>query len=550
MDIDADLLMETFAAESAENLASIEQGLITLEKSPDDDEALRAVFRAAHTIKGNAATLGFRAVSDFAHRFEDVLDRLRQRELRFSTELASDLLAAVDVIRQSIPLAIAGGATLSPGADAVAVGLARWLARRAEVAQTNARAREPAPTAVAPGDGPSRSLRVDVEKLDQMMRLAGEIAVARGRLRTLLESAGTRDAEALEVHREADRLFLDLQEQIMQARMVPVGPVFRRHERTVRDVALAHGKLAMLVVEGEDVEVDTAVIDHMRDPLTHMIRNAIDHGIEPPEARAAAGKDRCGRLTVRARRDAGSILIEVEDDGAGMDLARIREIAVSRGIDAGRLRDAELRELIFQPGFSTAAEVTDLSGRGVGMEVVRRNVELLRGTIAIDSRPGLGTTISVRLPLTLAIIDGFSIGAGSETYVVPLDAVVECLELPADDGRRGEMCGVINVRGEALPFLRLRDVFDLPSAAAARENVVIVRHENRRAGIAVDALHGQSQTVIKPLGKMFRSLPGVAGSTILGSGRVALILDVPALLREAAARHASHQTLAEAEATS
>jgi two-component system chemotaxis sensor kinase CheA len=356
----------------------------------------------------------------------------------------------------------------------------------------------------------------------------------------------------LEAHHETDRLFLDLQEQIMQARMVPVGPVFRRHERTVRDVALAHGKQAYLVVEGDEVEVDTAVVEHMRDPLTHMIRNALDHGIEPPERRAAAGKPRAGRVTLRARRDASSIVIEVSDDGAGLDLDGIRRVAAERGIDTSRLREADLKALIFHPGFSTAPEVTDLSGRGVGLEVVRRNVELLRGAIAVDSEPGVGTTVSIRLPLTLAIIDGFSVGVGEETYIVPLDAVVECIELPREVGDRSAGAGILDVRGAALPFLRLRELFGLPGGAPGRENVVVVRQEGELngglAGIAVDALHGRSQTVIKPLGQMFRGVPGIAGSTILGSGRIALILDVPALLREAVARHAGGSSLGSGEA--
>jgi two-component system chemotaxis sensor kinase CheA len=546
MEIDDDLLVQTFAAESEENLVAIEQALIALERDPDDEEALRAIFRAAHTIKGNAATLGFRTVAEFAHLFEDVLDRLRKRELRFATALASELLGAVDVVRQSIPGAIAGQTTLSDNAPAVAAALRQHLTG-APGAPAVAPAGEASPGAAVASVhlGPelaARSLRVDVEKLDRMLRLAGEIAVARGRQRALLEASGQGGTEALEAHHETDRLFLDLQEQIMQARMVPVGPVFRRHERTVRDIALAHGKQAYLLVEGDDVEVDTAVVEHMRDPLTHMIRNALDHGLEPPEQRAAAGKPRAGRVTLRARRDAGSIVIEVADDGAGLDLDRIRRAAAERGIDTSRLREADLKALIFHPGFSTAPEVTDLSGRGVGMEVVRRNVELLRGTIAVDSEPGAGTTVSIRLPLTLAIIDGFAVGVGEETYVVPLDAVVECIELPGEVGGHKAGCGIIDVRGAALPFLRLRELFGLPAVARGRENVVVVRQEGEAggmlAGIAVDALFGRSQTVIKPLGQMFRGVAGVAGSTILGSGRIALILDVPALLREAIARHA------------
>jgi two-component system, chemotaxis family, sensor kinase CheA len=557
MDIDRDMLLEAFSAESQENLDAVEDALVALETNPADDEALRAVFRAAHTIKGNAATIGFHAVAELGHIFEDVLARLRAHEIVLTTDLASLFLRAVDVLREAIPLAVAGATELLPAHVAVLRKLAQhasqahpFAARPATVipqsndAHADVVAPElgpaaPEPTARAEG----RTLRVDVDRLDRMLRLAGEIAIARGRLRDMLERGGS-VLDAAETHRESDRLFLDLQEQIMQARMVPLGPAFRRHQRTVRDVALAHGKEVVLVVEGDEVEVDTTVIEHLRDPLTHMIRNAIDHGIETPAVRAQRGKNACGRITLRARRDSGSILIEIEDDGGGLDLERIRAVAVERGIDAARLRDADLRDLIFSSGFSTAETVTDLSGRGVGMEVVRRNIDLLRGSIAVESRLGHGTTISLRVPLTLAIIDGFQVGAGDQTYVVPLDAIVECLELPRESGDRGAACGVINVRGQAVPFLRLGDLFGSPVETTGRENVVVVRHDDRLAGIAVDALHGQSQTVIKPLSKMFRGVAGVSGSTILGNGRVALILDVPALLREATLRRDAPEELA------
>jgi two-component system chemotaxis sensor kinase CheA len=540
MDLDRDLLLQAFSAESEENLVAIEEALVALEANPADDEALRSIFRGAHTIKGNAATIGFRAVADLAHVFEDVLARLRSHELRLGTDLASVLLRTVDVLRAAIPAAIGGAEDLPPAAEGVMRALKRHAAGEAQAeavpapeADHDAEVPEAeAAASAAPRAAEGRTLRVDVDRLDRMLRLAGELAISRGRVRDMLESGG-RALDALDMHRESDRLFLELQDQIMQARMVPLGPAFRRHQRTVRDVALAHGKECTLVVEGDEVEVDMTVIEHLRDPLTHMIRNALDHGIEAPDARVARGKNRCGRITLRARRDSGSIVIDVEDDGGGIDLDRVRAAGAARGIDTARLRDAELRELIFSSGFSTAEAVTDLSGRGVGMEVVRRNVDLLRGTINVESRLGHGTTISIRVPLTLAIIDGFQVGAGDQTYVVPLDAIVECLELPRQATDRGAACGVINVRGEAVPFLRLGDLFGAASERQGRENVVVVKHEDRLAGIAVDALFGQSQTVIKPLSKMFRDVPGVAGSTILGNGRVALILDVPALMRQA-----------------
>jgi two-component system chemotaxis sensor kinase CheA len=545
MDLDRDILVQTFLEETQENLVAMEQALVALEAHPEDDEAIRAVFRGAHTIKGNAATLGYRAVAELAHAFEDVLARLREHALAPSTSLTSLLLRALDVLREEIPLAVGGAEALTPAHEAVR----QALLEAEEVEDGDGAGTDDLAAAPVADEGPARTLegrtlRVDVDRLDRMLRLAGEIAISRGRLREMLDRAeGGR--EAVETHRESDRLFLDLQEQIMEARLVPLGPVFRRHQRTVRDVGLTVGKPIALVVEGDEVEVDMAVVEHMRDPLTHMIRNAIDHGIEAPEVRARRGKDPCGRITLRARRESGSIVIDVEDDGGGLDLHRIREVGAARGFDTARMRDADLRNLIFASGCSTARAVTDLSGRGVGMEVVRRNVDLLRGTISVESHAERGTTVSVRVPLTLAIIDGFQVGAGAETYVVPLDAVVECLELPPESGDRAAACGVINVRGAAVPFLRLGGLFGHAVGAGARENVVVVKHEERLTGIAVDALLGQSQTVIKPLSKMFRGLPGVAGSTILGNGRVALILDVPALIREATLRQTDRTTAAE-----
>jgi two-component system chemotaxis sensor kinase CheA len=323
----------------------------------------------------------------------------------------------------------------------------------------------------------------------------------------------------------------------MKARMVPLGPVFRRHVRTVRDVAAAHGKEARLETFGEDVEVDTSVVEHISDPLTHMIRNAIDHGIEPPDVRRRRGKDPCGSVVLRAFRDAGSIVIQVVDDGAGLDRRRIIARARSLGAvaDAEALSDQQLHRLVLEPGFSTAEAVTDLSGRGVGLDVVRRNVERLRGAVEIESREGQGTTITLRLPLTLAIITGFAVGVGEETFLMPLDAVLECLELPKEECPHADGRGVLSLRGEALPYLRLGAAFGM-DGAAGQEHVVVVQHDGGKAGLVVHGLFGESQTVIKPLGRLFRDVPGIAGSAILGSGRVALILDVPALVRQAAAR--------------
>jgi two-component system chemotaxis sensor kinase CheA len=309
----------------------------------------------------------------------------------------------------------------------------------------------------------------------------------------------------------------------------------------VRDVAQSGGKRCALHVEGEDVEVDTAVIEHIRDPLVHMVRNAIDHGIESPEVRTAAGKPAQGRLVLRAFHEAGSMVIQVEDDGKGLDRGRIAEKAAALGLvtDPARMTDEEVARIIFEPGFSTSERVTDISGRGVGMDVVRRNVEALRGQVAVATQPGRGTLVTVKVPLTLAIIQGFRVEVGEETFILPLDSVIECLALPLLEAEGHNGVGVTNLRGSPLPWLRLRTQFNVDGERPARENVVVVQNGNETAGVVVDRLVGESQTVIKPLGSMFKNVPGVSGSSILGNGRVALILDVPGLLRETLKRAAA-----------
>jgi two-component system chemotaxis sensor kinase CheA len=556
IEIDREALLQTFLAEAEETFVHMEQSLVLLESRPGDDQLLHSLFRDAHTVKGAAGLVGFDAVRDLAHDLEDVLERLRKRSLAVSDGLVTLLLRSVDVLRGAVSDAAGGSA----GPSEAAVAFRRRLADAASGADPAASGAPPAPPPPGGGGEPQgdgeapapqpagggRSLRVDVAKLDRMLDLSGEIAIARGRLGEMLERGVASHADLLEAHRETDRLYLDLQELIMKARMVPIGPSFHQHLRTVRDVATAHGKQVRLVVEGEEVEVDTAVVEYVRDPLTHMVRNALDHGIEPPAVRLASGKDPVGRLVLRAFHEAGSMVIQVVDDGAGLDRRRIAEKAVGMGLaaDAARLSDEDLARIVFEPGFSTADRVTEISGRGVGMDVVRRNVEALRGSVAIESTPGRGTAVTIRVPLTLAIIQGFKVAIGEEVYILPLDAVVECLELPAREAAAGTACGIINLRDRPLPYLSLRDHFGLGGERPPRENVVVVQHGNQTAGVVVDALHGESSTVIKPLGAMFKGIPGVAGSSILGNGRVALILDVAGLLRETLRRAAAREAAA------
>lgn len=545
-DPEADLrqaVLQTFLAESEERLFEMEEGLIALERQPDDPDTVQTIFRCAHTLKGNASALQFPTVAEFAHAMEDLLQQWRSRALPVTTAAVSLLLRGVDALRRMVLLAPAGRDDLDvPHRDLLRriraacsgeQGSAAGPSRDTLPVQQSAARAEAAPSA-RERHARTRTLRVDIRKLDRLLDLTGEMAIAEGRLSRVLQR---RDAafgdDALDVHREVGRLFHELQEVILDVRMVPVGPLFRRHVRTVRDIAHSLGKSARLIIEGEDVEVDTVIVESLDDPITHMIRNALDHGIESPEVRAAGGKDPVGRVTLRAAHQDGHVVIEVEDDGAGLDRDKILSAAKAAGLaaDGDPRSEQETLRLIFEPGFSTSATVTELSGRGVGMDVVRRNVEALRGSVAVESRPHAGTRISIRLPLTVAVIDGFAVGVGDDTVVIPLGAVLECLELPDTARDRTAPTGVIQVRGEAVPYLRLRAVFGRGGSPAARESLVVVRDDARRAGFVVDALYGEGQAVIKPLGTLCRGARGISGATIMGDGRVALIMDVPGVLR-------------------
>lgn len=549
MEISRDLILKSFLQESEESLAQMEQAVLELEAHPDNAELVQAIFRVVHTAKGNAAILELQALLSFTHTLEDFLDGIRGHRLTVTREITTVLLASVDVLREMTAAAGTGKDEAPHRADEVLKSISEHLQGLDALAKNSGEQHAPVSNAesvvvasAAVAREVARTLRVDVSKLDRLLDLTGEITIARGRLSQLLEDKEHVDIDQiLEAQRFADSLHTELQETILKARMVPVGPLLRQYARTVRDLARTHGKLAQLHIEGEEVEVDTSVVEHLRDPVLHMIRNAIDHGIEPPNVRREAGKPPVGTIAIRAFHRAGSIVIELSDDGAGLDRRKILDLAQKRGVapEPDRLSDHDIYQLIFESGFSTASQVSELSGRGVGMDVIRRNVQALRGTVYVSSRPGAGATVHIALPLTLAMIEGFGIGVGDETCVIPVDQVVECVELNADQVYADRTEGVLQLRGEPLPYLHLKDHFGFSGKRAARQNVIVVQHESWRAGLAVDVLHGSMQTVIKPLPAIFKNVPGVSGSAILGNGRVALILDVPALLRDFQSRLAS-----------
>ncbi|PKO87042.1 MAG: chemotaxis protein CheA [Betaproteobacteria bacterium HGW-Betaproteobacteria-12] len=372
----------------------------------------------------------------------------------------------------------------------------------------------------------ARLVRVQADKLDQLIDLVGELVIAGASANLLAQK--TRQSDLVEATSVLSRLVENIRDSALQLRMVQIGDTFTRFNRVVRDVSKELGKEIELVISGAETELDKTVVEKIGDPLMHLVRNSLDHGIEPTVVRLARGKPACGRVALNAYHDSGSIVIEISDDGGGLNKGKITAKALERGLlqPGETLSDNEIVNLIFEPGFSTVDKVSNLSGRGVGMDVVRRNIQALRGAVDVASVDGQGATFTIRLPLTLAIIDGFLVGVDKAAYVIPLDTVVECIELKNLPSDRN----FLNLRGEALPFIRLRELFEIDGASPPRESIVVVQFAGQRAGIVVDQLMGEFQTVIKPLGAMFRHLRGIGGSTILGSGEVALILDVAALV--------------------
>ncbi|MCU1739041.1 MULTISPECIES: chemotaxis protein CheA [Pseudomonas] len=403
------------------------------------------------------------------------------------------------------------------------------------------------------GDGLSRSkparevrsvegnlIRVDAGKLDQLINLVGELIIAGAGAN--LVAARTGIGEMIEAASSLSRLVEEVRDSALTLRMVQIGATFNRFQRVVRDVSKELGKDIVLEVDGAETELDKTVVERIGDPLTHLVRNAMDHGIEAVQLRRDRGKPAQGTVRLNAYHEASSIVIEVCDDGGGLNKQRILDKARERGLlaEGQVLADKDILNLIFEPGFSTAEQVSSLSGRGVGMDVVKRNITALRGSVNLESEEGVGTTVRIRLPLTLAIIDGFLIGVGKASYVVPLDMVEECIELNADDCNNQDY---LDLRGSVLPVLRLREMFAIDEPNPGRENIVVVHYAGVRVGLVVDQLLGEFQTVIKPLGKLFGTAHGLGGFTILGSGAVALILDIPNLLGQVASQQKHGATL-------
>ncbi|MCT9124113.1 chemotaxis protein CheA [Cupriavidus gilardii] len=662
VDIDITQFYQTFFEEAEELLVEMEQLLLGLDIEAPDAEDLNAIFRAAHSIKGGAATFGFSALTETTHLLENLLDRTRRHELALSRAIIDTFLETKDVLQDQLnayrngtepdpqtlaricavlqqlayetggeapaPAPVAAAPAPAPAAAAATAGgalkvrllnvskddqallreelgnlgeilgetqgdseLAIELATQCSpddivavccfvidaeqiviepasgaaaaapaaaaataVVETVA-APAPAPVTPAPAAAPvakdkerakasaaaahhqeSGSIRVPTEKVDQIINLVGELVITQS---MLAQTASSLDPVLF------DRLFSgmgqlernarDLQEAVMSIRMMPMDYVFSRFPRLVRDLAAKLGKQIDLVTFGKATELDKSLIERIIDPLTHLVRNSLDHGIETPDKRVAAGKDPTGQLILSAQHHGGNIVIEVSDDGGGLRRDKILAKAMQNGLPVSEsMSDEEVWQLIFAPGFSTAEAVTDLSGRGVGMDVVKRNIQEMGGHVEISSRPGNGTTTRIVLPLTLAILDGMSVKVGEETFILPLNCVMESLQPKADDVRTAANTErVMHVRGEYLPLLELHRVFNVENAVQEPTQgiAIILQAEGKRFALLVDQLIGQHQVVLKNLETNYRKVPGISAATILGDGSVALIVDVAALQR-------------------
>lgn len=380
----------------------------------------------------------------------------------------------------------------------------------------------------------NRFIRVDAERLDKLINLIGELVINRQRVDLLASKMG--NPTLIEAVTSMGNFTEAIRDAALTLRMVPIGDTFQKFKRVVRDTAKSLNKEIELEIEGAETELDRSMVEKLNDPLMHIVRNAMDHGIEAIAVRQSRNKPDTGTIKLTARHDAGNIVIGIHDDGGGLDVEKIRKKAVANGLleEGVHLSRQELFQLIFHPGLSTAEQVTNLSGRGVGMDVVKRNIEELQGGIEIESEMGVGTSLSIRLPLTLAIIDGFHVTAGHIDFIVPQNTILECVDLNSLIHVQGQNC--VNLRGDQVPYIRLREIFSLQPKDHSREKIVVVQFGEKRAGIVVDELHGEIQTVVKPMGPIFQALKGIGGSSLLGTGAVALILDIQQLIGFAISR--------------
>ncbi|HZZ78363.1 MAG TPA: chemotaxis protein CheA [Gemmataceae bacterium] len=601
---DLDNVVREFLVESYENLDQLDRDLVALEREPGNRERLSSIFRTIHTIKGTCGFFSFSKLESVTHVGENMLSLLRDGQLTLDADRTSALLNLVDAVRAMLAKIETTGSdgddTYQPlidlltclqeppqapepsphhdvempteetvvrpntigevlvregkvtrgdlldavrrqmNGDPLRIGeilVEQGLVKTQDVRDAVATLQE----SKAAASLAETNIRVDVGLLDKLMNLVGELVLARNQI--LQFNANQKDPAFLRTTQRLNLITTELQEGVMKTRMQPIGNVWNRFPRIVRDLAVACGKEVRLELEGKETELDKTIIEAIKDPLTHIIRNAVDHGIETPDVRLASGKSRVGTLRMRAFHEGGQVNIEISDDGAGVNTERVRAKAVERGLisrdQADRMSDREAAQLVFLPGFSTADKITNVSGRGVGMDVVKTNIEKIGGTIDLQSVPGDGTTLKIKIPLTLAIIPALIVTSGGDRYAIPQVSLLELVRLKGEKARTGvELIHgfpVYRLRGKLLPLVYLNHELDHAAPAPASEaiNIVVLQADDRQFGLVVERINDTEEIVVKPLGKIFKNIPVFAGATIRGDGKVALILDVLGIAQSA-----------------
>jgi len=609
-----DDLIKEFLVESNENLDRLDSELVKLETDPSSQDLLSSIFRTIHTIKGSCGFLGFSKLEKVAHVGESLLSRLRDGKLSLTPDFTSGLLAMVDAIRAMLgeiqtteqdgketypdlietlnklqnqgleavpkasvePLTPKEASKKGPGENQKEISAKSILPApsSAQPEQSHpARPDSPAPSAAAQEEtqtakqlqedprtknAAAETIRVDVHLLDRLMNLVGELVLTRNQITQF--SARQSDANLVGPSQQLNLLTSELQEEVMRTRMQPISNVFDKFPRVVRDVATARGKQVLIEMEGKETELDRSLLEAIKDPLTHIVRNSVDHGIEMPDERVARGKRPEGHLKLRACHEGGQVLVEISDDGAGIDTARVKSKAIERGVitaqQATRMSEGEILNLVFLPGFSTAEKVTNLSGRGVGMDVVKTNIDRVNGTVDLQSYPGKGTTIKIKIPLTLAIVRAVIIQSSGKRFAIPQVNIQELVRVDASRIRTEiesvHGVPVYRMRGRLLPLVYLNEELKLAKQAdkgvdeEEATNIVVLQANDHPFGLVVDQINDSEEIVVKPLSKQLRALKIFAGATIMGDGKVALILDVVGLAQNANIfSEASDQALAE-----
>jgi len=549
--IDLSVLMEEFLDDANGHVEAVESSLMELEKRCADGVLdgviLTTLLGNLHTLKGNSGMMGLTPVQQYIHKLESAFKTVQEGIIPVSADVFETFFAAVTSIRAAfVALAQDAAVAIDFSDELMALDMLFFESR-----PDGGGAAPTEPQFQAPLRGKvedlayitqkSSTLKVSFEKLDELLNLVGELVIHRTSLNALEKRLQEKvsDRALLEAFSEASQLIgkssSDLREAIMKARMLPIKSVFQRFQRLVRDHAQKSGKEILLRFEGEETELDKTVIDEIGEPLLHLIRNAVDHGIESVAERRRAGKPSSGVLTLRARHESNHIVIEAEDDGRGMRPDAIRSSALDKGLlgadEAAALADGEVLNLLFLPGFSTSSEVTETSGRGIGLDVVKKIVTSLNGMIDISSNPGCGTRFTIKLPLTLAIITALMVEVGGETFAVPLSGVLESIRIETDEIHRVGSSEVINLRDHLLPICRLDSFFRLNTGSArGQEYVVVVGSGDRRGGLVVDRLLGQQEIVIKALDDYLGDIPGISGGTVLGDGNISMIVDISSIL--------------------